>query len=217
MNKLYTIATFFILFSISTQAQQFEIGIKGGPSLVDVDVVGISGGIDNERQYLKMRPSYHIGAFGSVDLNNKFYLQAELLYANKGFSSDYPRSSEAYLHFHYLTIPVLLNYKIVERLHGGVGGTFGYMLAARSKSEGRNLDVNWRYDNKIDIGINVGAKYEINDKINLEIRYTYGLSNLFKERGVITNGNANPIGKGPKYQNRELQLSVGYAIGSGMF
>lgn len=215
--KFYPVYLLFLFLSISSQAQQISFGIKGGPSLVDVEVVANSEGIDSESQYLKMRPSYHLGVFGFVDLNRKFYLQAELLYANKGYRADYPRSSEANLHFHYLTIPVLLHYKIVEKLHGGLGATFGYMLAARSKSEGGNLDVSWRYNNKLDMGINVGAKYEISDKINLGIRYTYGLSNLFRERGVIIDVNGNPTTKGPKYQNRELQFSVGYAIGSAKF
>lgn len=139
------------------------------------------------------------------------------LYANKGFRFDYPGSSKSNLYLHYLTFPVLLNYRISRKLHGGVGGTLGYRLAARSKSKDRNVNVSWIYDNKTDVGINLSVKYEISNKINLGIRYTHGLSNIYEERGVISDSDGYPIDKFPKYQNRELQLSGGYVIGSVIF
>ena len=214
MNKLYTISTFLILLSIASQAQQLKVGVKGGLSLVDVEVVSIPGGIDTENQNYKMRPSYHLGAFGTFDLSKKFYLQADLLYASKGFRYDDPGTTKSNLHLHYLTLPVLLNYRISEKFHGGVGGTLGYRLAARSTSDGRSVDSGWIYDNKIDVGINAGLRYEMSNKINVGVRYTYGLSNLYKERGVITDINGYPIDKLPKYQNRELQFSAGYSLGN---
>lgn len=213
MNKLYTISILLILLSIASQAQQLKIGVKGGLSLVDVEVVSIPDGFDDVNRYRKVRPSYHVGAFGTVDLSEKFYFQAELLYANKGYRADYYEGSDPNIHLPYLTLPVLVNYKISEKLHGGLGGTLGYRLAAWSKSKTRRVDVSGRYDNKIEVGINVGLLYEISNKINFGARYTHGLSNIRREGEIIING--KPLAKEPKHQNRELQFSVGYVLGSG--
>ena len=211
MNKLYTISILFLLLSISSKAQDLEVGVKGGLSLVDVGVVSIPG-IDTENQYYKMRPSYHVGAFGTVDLSKKFYLQAELLYVNKGFRYDDSRGSDSNIHLHYLTLPVLLNYRILEKLHVGVGGELGYRLAARSKFDNKTINVNWLYERKLDLGIDVCVKYKINEHLNVGVRYNYGLFNIYGERGFITDSNGDKGDKLPVYQNRELQFSVGYIL-----
>lgn len=203
----------FFLLSTASQAQKLSVGVKGGLSLVDVAVVAAPDGFENEDSYFGMRPSYHLGAFGTFDLTKKFYLQADLLYANKGFKSGDPRGSNSNIHLHYFTLPVLFNYKFLEKLHVGVGGELGYRFAARSKSEDRNVDVDFIYKRKWDFGLAAGLTYKLNEKLDLGLRYNHGLSHIYGERGQITDTNANIVSKGPIYQNRAIQFSVGYVFG----
>lgn len=213
MKRLSTVILLFLLISNSSHAQQLRLGVKGGPSLVDLKAVAAPDGIVSEDSYYKMRPSYHFGIFGIVDLSEKFYVQTELLYANKGFRSNDPRGSESNIHLHYLTLPVLLNYRILEKVHVGVGGELGYRLAARSKYDGSSVDVNFIYKRKLDVGIDVGLRYAITHKVSLGVRYIHGLFNVFGRRGVLAGLNGNPMLKGPSYQNRVVQFSVGYTFG----
>lgn len=213
MNKLYTLATLFVFLSTASQAQKLSIGVKGGLSLVDVAVVAVPDGSESEDSYFEMRPSYYLGAFGTFGLNNRSYLQADLLYANKGFKSGDPRGSNSNIHLHYLTLPVLFNYKFLEWLHVGVGGELGYRFAARSKSDDRNVDVDFIYKRKWDFGLAAGLIYKLHEKLDLGLRYNHGLSHIFGERGYLTDINGNKTSKGPIYQNRVLQFSVGYVFG----
>ena len=212
MHKLYTISILLSLISMSAQAQQLQLGVKGGPSLVDVVAVRTPDGFGGEDSYYKMRPSYHFGIYGFIDLNSRFYVQAELLYANKGFRSTDPAGSEANIHLHYLTLPVLLNYRISEKVDVGLGGELGYKLSARSKFDNNSVDANFIYKRDIDVGLNAGLKYHLSQKIALDVRYIHGLSNIFGRRGVATDPYGNPSGKGPSFQNRVVQFSVGYTF-----
>lgn len=213
MKKFAVVILLFLFASIPSYAQQLKIGVKGGPGLVDVVAVRTPDGFGGEDSYYKMRPSYHFGVFGLIDLSSRFYVQTELLYANKGFRSNDPGASEANIHLHYLTLPLLLSYKISENVHVAVGGELGYRLAARSKFDNSNLDVNAIYKREIDVGIDAGLQYYFSSQINLGVRYIHGLSNIFGRRGVLTDINGNPFGKGPSFQNRVVQFSVGYTFG----
>ena len=212
MHKLYTISILLSLISVLAQAQQLQLGVKGGPSLVDVVAVRMPDGFGGEDSYYKMRPSYHFGVFGLLDLSSKFYVQAELLYANKGFRSTDPSASEANIHLHYLSLPVLLNYRISEKVDLGVGGEVGYKLAARSRYDNTSIDVDFIYRRDLDVGLNADLKFDIDPKVALGARYIHGLANVYGRRGVATDPYGNPSGKGPSFQNRVVQISVEYTF-----
>lgn len=206
MKQLLLIFTFSFLFSLSSSAQFFAFGIKGGPSLVDIGAIH-SNGTFNGASFAKARLSYHVGFFGNANISSKLYLQVELLYANKGFRNDDPNGNKAHLHFHYLTLPVLLNYRILENLHIEVGGELGYRIAARSKLEKTTLDVGGIYDRKVDLGVIAGIKYKINEQVKVGIRGIYGLSNLFKNP-IVVPGEEEAL----KLNNQGVQFSVSYEL-----
>lgn len=153
-------------------------------------------------------------------------LQPELLWIQKGYSYDYeePGYKEDYKYtFNYLEIPVLVKMK-TGRVYGVVGPSFGYGIIGKyngtySENGGGEIDDSdyvyfggdasdydedeeW-VDNALDIGIQVGAGVDL-DRIILELRYGFGLTNLYDERPDFTGDT--------KSQHRVLQFTVGVPL-----
>ena len=77
------------------------------------------------------------GLFTEFQLSQSFYLQPEVLYASKGFQLDLPLlSSNLTASFHYLSVPVMLKYAIIDNASIqllGLAAPYGaYMVSSES-------------------------------------------------------------------------------------
>ena len=63
---------------------------------------------------------------------------------------------------------MLLNLRVVKKLVLEVGPEFNYLL-----NSGRGL-----YDNRFDLGIDVGLRYDLSQKVGLGVRHGFGVSNV---------------------------------------
>ena len=85
------------------------------------------------------------GLFTEFQLSQSFYLQPEVLYASKGFQLDLPLlSSNLTASFHYLSIPVMLKYAIIDNASIqllGLAGPYGaYMVSSESQDFSLNVE-----------------------------------------------------------------------------
>ncbi len=110
-----------------------------------------------------------------------------------------------------MRLPLLLGYKATEEMRVSLGPEIGYLISATSKFGPDKIDVNDKWDNKIDIGIAAGLDYTLTEKIFTGIRYTHGFSSVVRNAS-ISDINGNSTGERAKFQNRSLQLTVGYLL-----
>ena len=110
----------------SVFSQSFSLGIKGGANL---------GKISGQSFKDEFTLGYHVGAFATIGLGNKFAIQPEVLFnqVNVDTSTNFSDVTSGFKHFdkiqlHYLSIPLLLNYKLNKFIVLQAGPQFGILM-----------------------------------------------------------------------------------------
>jgi hypothetical protein len=187
---------FFVCVLSWPAAAQLSLGIRGGLNLSDVVINNTTDNPDAESDF-RMKAGIHAGIFSSVDVGRRTRLSAELLYSNKGV-----RAINNRINLHYISLPILFEYVITAKWLAEVGPELSYLVVVRS--EYGNVSSLW--NNKIDIGMDVGIRYSITSTLSAGLRFNAGFLS------VIENGGTNASGEKIRFQNRVLQLSIAYAL-----
>ena len=201
---------FVVVMTVFTASAQFSLGVKGGLNIVNVNFTPVVNG-SSESGY---RSAYHGGIYEQYNVTDKFSVRAELLYSNKGVrfeASSNPPLSKTNINLHYLSLPLLAQYRIWNQLSVAMGPEISYLLSATSRSADGRSDVGFIYDRKIDVGIAGGLGYQISEKVDIGARYIYGLLNVVGDL-TLTDEQGTPIDVNPTSQNRTFQFSVGYRV-----
>lgn len=176
---------------------QFHLGIKGGANVTKV--AGKS--FKDEFRY-----GYHLGGFAEIGLGGKFQIQPEVLFNQYATTvdSNYKELYEnvfnpAYqqnVKLNYLSIPILLNYKLLGNfLTLQAGPQFGILLD-NNKTLLQNGGNAFKSGDFSMVG---GAQVKL-AAFRVSGRYVIGLNNL------------NDIDDRDKWKNQGFQLSVGLAL-----
>ena len=185
------------LFTVQAASAQFHIGAKGGANLVKVDGKSFKD---------EFRYNYHVGGFAEIGLtrDGKLTLQPEVLFnqysttLDSSFKSVYENvlsSEHAHIKLNYLTIPILLNYRLIGPLYLQAGPAFS-ILMNQDKNFLQNGGEAFKNGDFSMIG---GAQVRI-AKIYLSGRYVVGLANI------------NDIDNQDKWKSQAIQLSVGLSL-----
>lgn len=173
---------------------QAEFGLKGGLNVSDIVMTNyVNPDVESD---LALKLAIHAGVFVSGILVERIGMVAELLYSNKGvkgFSN---------INLHYITLPLLVQYKLTDNILAEVGAEPGYLFSAESEFG----NVANTYSNKFDLALDGGFRLDM-PKLIFGIRYCAGIFSV-KEP---TENAASP-GERIKYQNRVLQISIGYKL-----
>jgi opacity protein-like surface antigen len=183
-----------VLFFAQASFAQFTIGVKAGANITKIDGRSFSD---------EFRYGYNLGGFAIVPVGGRFSIQPEVLFnqvqsrTDSSFSAIYQNAfnGSQNVKLNYLSIPLLLNYKLGSFLSLQAGPQFGILLD-HSKSllqNGKNA-----FD-KGDFSMLGGAQLALG-KIKLSGRYFVGLNNI------------NDIDNQDKWKNQGWQLSVGLGL-----
>lgn len=182
------------LFLAQAAMAQFSIGVKAGANIIKVD----GRSFDEEFKY-----GYHLGGFAIIGLGGRFALQPEVLFnqyqtkTDSSFKAIYQNafSGNTDIKLNYLSIPLLLNYKLGSFLSLQAGPMFSILL-----DRNKNLLQNGKdaFD-KGDFSMLGGAQVSLG-KIKLNGRYVVGLNNI------------NDIDNQDKWKGQGFQLSVGLGL-----
>ncbi len=190
---------FFLLATVVlTQAAmaQFNLGIKGGANITKIDGKSFKD---------EFRYGYHLGGFAEIGLGGKLSIQPEVLFnqyqtrVDSTFKSVYQNafnfSDNNDGKLNYLSIPVLVSYKLGSALSLQAGPQFGILM-----NGDKNLLENGKeaFD-KGEFSMLGGAQLNIS-KLRVTGRYIVGLNNL------------NDIGDKNEWKNQGFQLSLGFAL-----
>lgn len=216
MKKLLLIAAVAAM-GVSLQAQETRFGAKAGYSFSTIKVDEAQD--DLEARSTDPSHTFYIGGLVEHKFGDKFGIQGELLYSPLGGKEDRSgNESNVYFRektkitFGTLLIPVSAKYFISEKLSVSLGASFGVILSAKQKTvvdagigipglelEG-NDDVDIKDDvNTLNIAPFLGAEFALENGLFFDARYNYGISDLSKSDGKVTNS--------------FLQVGVGFKFG----
>lgn len=202
--------SFLTIFASHAQDKSTEFGVKAGLNIANI--VAYSNPIPDLMEFTSI--SYlHVGVFYNHYVDEHWALGAELLYNQKGgtsnpeFESNQPVTK---FRFDYLSLPLLLSYHI-EGFGLEVGPQISYQFNVTGKSDPPINDkvLEFIWGKEIEVAALVGLSYRIN-KFHFGLRYDFGLTSLTEF--TYTDLNGEPIGDEVKHWNRVLQFSLGYAL-----
>lgn len=185
------------LLTMQAASAQFRLGAKAGANLVKVDGKSFKD---------EFRYGYHIGGFAEIGLvgDGKLTLQPEVLFnqystsLDSNFKSVYQNvinSNQSRVKLNYLSIPILLNYRLAGPIYLQAGPAFSVLM-----SQDRSLLQNGGDAfKKGDFSMIGGAQIKL-AKLYLNGRYVVGLNNI------------NDIDNKDKWQSQAWQLSVGLSL-----
>ena len=194
-TKLFLPLFAAILFSQAMMAQ-FHIGFKGGANITKIDGMSFKD---------KFQYGYHIGGFAEIGLGNKFGLQPEVLFnqVSTSVDSNYKHvyqnvfnSNQSSVKLNYLSIPILLSYKLIGNfLSLQAGPQFG-VLISQDKTLLQNGGDAFK---KGDFSLLAGAQIKFS-AIRISGRYVIGLNNI------------NDIDNQDQWKSQGFQVSLGLAL-----
>jgi Outer membrane protein beta-barrel domain len=183
------------LLTMQAASAQFRLGAKAGANLVKVEGKSFKD---------EFRYGYHLGGFAEIGIIRKLTIQPEVLFnqysmtLDSSFKSVYEnvlRSEQTHVKLNYLTIPILLNYKLLGPIYLQAGPAFS-ILMDQSKNFLQNGGEAFK---KGDFSMIGGAQVRIS-KLYLSGRYVVGLANI------------NDIDDKEKWKSQAVQLSVGLSL-----
>ena len=183
---------------VLTQAAmaQFSIGVKAGANITKVDGKAFRD---------EFRYGYHLGGFMEIPLGASVSIQPEVLWnqyqtrADSSFSSVYENAVDFSNYrdgkLNYLSIPLLVNYKLGKVVSLQAGPQYGILL-----SQDKNLLENGGEAFKNgELSVLGGLQVHIS-KLRLQGRYFIGLNNI----SDIDNQNS--------WRNQGFQVSLGIGL-----
>jgi Outer membrane protein beta-barrel domain len=191
--------TFSLLLLLNQSYGQVSFGVKTGLNISNVKFDGLNH---------SARLGMNAGVLSSIKLSKQFLLQPEVIYSTKGYK--FPStglSGKGTLSLNYINIPILLGFKPIDKLVVNFGPEIGFLTAAKSKFDNSTVDLKEIYQ-KVDIGLDLGAAYNLSKQLSIDVRYNYGFKDLIKATFEDVNGNfieQKKIGS-----NRVLQIGLFY-------
>ena len=175
MKQLFVIVTLALAASDAAQAQNVRFGLKGGPSYTTVVGQHVAGAAS--------KWGFHGGVLVNIKLSDRFSLQPEVLYSQKGTKG---ADDSNRINLNYVDLPVLL------RVATGLGGLFievgpqlGYLAESNASVGSRTplarvtADFAGSYP-PFDLGYATGVGYQLSNGLGLGLRYNGGFTHVLK-------------------------------------
>ncbi len=183
MKKLIVLALLLFGAQLTSNAQLFEWGIKGGLNYnSNGDIVDETGDIIADPE---ANAGFHFGFFAKT--KGRIYVRPELVYTqtNSTYKGD-AKSSK--LTIKKIDAPILLGIKIIGPLHAVIGPSFQYIID--TDLEDIKLD---DVENNFTVGGTVGLTAQLG-KLGIDARYERGFSNNEAEfiDGTLGNVDTRP-------------------------
>ena len=195
--KTKLLSLFAALLLTQALMAQFHLGVKAGANVTKIQGKSFKD---------EFRYGYHLGGFAEVRLNNKFVLQPEVLFnqysttVDSNFKNIYQNavasSDQRNIKLNYLSIPILLNYKLIGNLISLQAGPQFGVLINKNKTLLQNGSDAFKHG---DFSMLAGAQVKVGP-LRFSGRYVIGLNNI------------NDIDNQDQWKSQGFQLSVGVAL-----
>ncbi len=193
--KTKLLSLFALVLMTQAAMAQFHLGVKAGTNITKVDGKSFKD---------EFRYGYHLGGFAEIRLGNKLVLQPEVLWnqyatrVDSNFSHVYQDvfNGNSNVKLNYLSIPILVNYKLVGNFISlQAGPQFGVLIDQNKTllQNGGNAFKQGDFSMLGGVLVRMGP-------IRVNGRYAIGLNNI------------SDIPDDTKWKSQGFQLSVGLAL-----
>jgi len=184
-----------MVFGSFAQMGNMNFGAKAGLTLGDIN------GFEDELadEYAEYRIGLAIGGMMVMPLNEKLYLQGELMYVMKGQYYE-GGGEEVTMVLDVIELPVLVKYMAAESIAVYGGPTIDHIMTAKIDSTEGEVDLKDEdLVKSMAFGLSFGAQYMM-DKIIFDARYDLGLSNIVDDDSSSA----------PEIKMNTIYVTVGY-------
>jgi hypothetical protein len=178
--KNITALLFATIITLNVSGQSF--GLKGGAAITNF----IGADVENS----DANTGFYLGAFMKLGEGNIEWMP-EILFHQKGAKSDGGNVLQV---MNYIDIGVNGLFHINDELALAIGPYLGY--AASGTLDGKSI-TDWDGANRVEFGSNLGAIYNLNDLLHLDLRYGIAFTDIFDEVSV---------------RNSSIQIGIGYVF-----
>jgi hypothetical protein len=184
------------MFVSSALMAQFHIGVKGGANVTKVNGYSFKDRFDY---------GYHLGGFAEIGLGEKFGIQPEVLFnqysttLDSNYNNIYKdifTNGQSSVKLNYLSIPILLNYKLLGKFLSLQAGPQYSILMKQDKTLLQNGADAFK---KGDFAMVGGVQLQLS-AIRVTGRYVVGLNNI------------SDIGDKDQWKSQGFQVSLGLAL-----
>lgn len=190
-KSIFLIFCCWLGFTLAGRAQ-VVFGLKGGPGYADVMAIRA------DKDIKRGRLSYQAGFLARKQLSERFGLQGELLYLNKG--------QEGY-YVHSLGIPLLAVFRPLEMLELEAGLFPNYSLMA---VDGNSNKLTNMWAQPFDIALLAGTRYFISNRLGVNTRLGWGLLNALDSVAYSSENNGIVRVEKSGLRHMNIMLSLEY-------
>lgn len=162
MKKIILAFICTALFTIGTNAQGIDLGVKAG---VNFSSITDASGLSN-------RTGFVAGVFVGGKLNDNLGIQGEILYSQQGAEFELGE-----FNLDYVNVPVLVKYYVAQGLNIQAGPQFGVLVNDEAQTVIGEV-INDIATNDFDISGVIGAGYDFPFGIRVSGRYNFGLNDV---------------------------------------
>lgn len=168
--KFYLIAIIAaVMVTTTVQAQNANIGIKGGLNLYNINHENSNSG--------DAKLGFHLGLIGHLHLSERFALQPELVFSTQG-SEFTENGSKTKLNLNYINVPLLLQYMFDNGFRLQAGPQLGFLVSAKADVNDTDFDLKDEFKG-VEIGATFGMSYiNPNSNFGFDARYNMGLADI---------------------------------------
>ncbi len=173
MKKIIlTVAAVFAFgFANAQDGDGAKFGIKAG-----LNMSNFTGDVESDAA-----TSFYVGGLVDLAISENFHIQPEVLYSMEGADN---------ASLSYLRIPVMAKYYVMEGFNLQAGPSLAFKVAAED-------DFTDEATKSMDLGLGIGAAYELPMGLFFDLRYNLGLMDISEVDGA-------------EIKNTNLQLGLGY-------
>ena len=182
MRKIIT-STLFSLVCCILYSQETSYGIKAGLNISNID-------LNVKNATTEGRTGAYVGVLIDFKTNTRFHIQPEMIISSEGIKDG---------RITYLNFPVMLKYYFVEKAYFTAGPKLGILIDAKGGKEGLESK---------NIAADVGVGFDIPGNVFLDMRYSFGITNILDENVSIPVNGINV--SGIEARTRVLLIGIGY-------
>lgn len=176
MKKNLITICLILASSITTQAQIFKLGLKGGINYANQTGSAIT--VNSTNYKTEAITNYHIGLLAEVKLGEHFSIQPEVLYSTQGAKYDAIGVAQDFTNdIGYISVPLMAKINLNNTFSLEFGPQASFLLSKKN-------EVSINDQKNIDFGAGAGLGIRITKSLFLQGRYVAGLTEISPEAKV---------------------------------
>jgi opacity protein-like surface antigen len=191
-----------LLIGLPLNAQTKSFGLKGG-----INLASMIASVDGSSESSDIKVGVHFGFFGEFKVSEKFAIQPEVLFNMQG-ANDSEQGQSGGFKLNYISIPVMFKFYTSNKFSLELGPQFSFLTDSTVFLDQISASGSEVF-NSFDLNLGAGLNYEVSNKVFLNARYMFGITNIAStvyQQAIRDGLNVNSF----SLKNSNIQFGLGY-------